>query len=142
MNGTNMLIDTNIILEILFNQEHREDCASLLDAIYDNRVDEQIYLTRFSLGAIQAACKREQQDFLRDLLLMIFQEKIQIPAMDIRDDLTINSVRKELGLDFDDAMQFVAAQKNGTYLVTYDNDFQDKPIETKTPQQVLEKIFK
>lgn len=141
MNGTNMLIDTNVILEVLFSQEHREDCTSLLDAIYDNRINEPVYLTRFSLSAIQAACKKERQSFLRDLMLMIFQEKIQIPTMDIRDDIMINSVRKELDLDFDDAMQFIAAQKKGTYLVTYDKDFTDKPVAVKTPAQVLKQYF-
>lgn len=137
-----MLIDGNIILEILFKQKHWEECKDLIKAIKNNLCEENVYLTRFSLSAIEAACKRRNQDFLCDLLLLIHEGKINIPQLDIRDDLMINSVRDDLGLDFDDAMQFIATQKCGTYIVTYDKDFKNKPIKIKTPKEILKTILK
>ncbi|MEK7126585.1 MAG: PIN domain-containing protein [Patescibacteria group bacterium] len=137
-----MLIDTNIFLEILFKQERRQECIDLLDAIKENLIAEKIYITRFSLGAIEASTKKKHTEFIRELLLLIYDNKINIPKMNIRDDLMINSVRNELGLDFDDAMQFVATQKAGTYIVTFDKDFKNKPIQVKTPKEVLKTVLK
>lgn len=137
-----MLIDTNIFLEILFKQERMLECANLLDAIKENLISEKIYITRFSLGAIEASVRKKHIGFIRELLLLIYEGKILIPKLDISDDLMINSVREDLGLDFDDATQFVAAQKTATYLVTFDQDFENKPIQIKTPKQILKKILK
>lgn len=132
-----MLIDTNIFLEILFGQKRRQECIDLLDAIKENLITEKIYITRFSLGAIEASTREKHTDFIRELLLLIYDGKINIPKLDIRDDLMVNAVRHDLDLDFDDAMQFVAAQKAGTYIVTFDKDFKNKPIQVKTPKEVL-----
>jgi len=137
-----MLIDSNIILEIIFGQDKWRECQDLLKAIKNELIRENVYITRFTLSAIEASCRKGKQDFLRDLLLLICEEKIKIPKLDIRDDLMINSVRENLGLDFDDAMQFVATQKCGTYIVTFDKDFDGKAIEVKTPAQVLKTILK
>ncbi|OGJ42275.1 hypothetical protein A3B60_01940 [Candidatus Peregrinibacteria bacterium RIFCSPLOWO2_01_FULL_39_12] len=136
-----MLIDSNIILEILFRQDHCRECMDLVKAIKNDLFSEKIYITRFSLSSIEAACKKGDRDFLCDLLLLIYDGKINIPKLDIRDDLMINSVRNELGLDFDDAMQFVATQKAGTYIVTFDKDFKNKPIQIKTPREVLKTVL-
>lgn len=137
-----MLIDSNIILEIIFKQERWRESLDLIKAIKENLINENIYITRFSLSAIEAACKKENQDFLRELLLLIYEGKILIPKLDISDDLMINSVREDLGLDFDDAMQFVATQKAGTYIVTFDKDFKNKPIQIKTPKEILKTVLK
>ncbi len=137
-----MLIDSNIILEILFKQDHYRECMDLIKAIKNNLFSEKVYITRFSLSSIEAACKKKNQDFLRDLLLLIYQGKIKISKLDIKDDLMVNSIRHELGLDFDDTMQFVATQKAGTYIVTFDKDFKNKPIQIKTPKEVLKTVLK
>ncbi len=52
MNGTNMLIDTNIILEVVLEQENHKDCEKLLNAVYLNLLPEEIFITRFTLNAI------------------------------------------------------------------------------------------
>ncbi len=137
-----MLIDSNIILEILFKQDHYRECMDLIKAIKNNLFSEKVYITRFSLSSIEAACKKKNQDFLRDLLLLIYQGKIKISKLDIKDDLMVNSVRRELGLDFDDTMQFIATQKAGTYIVTFDKDFKNKSIQVKTPKEVLKTVLK
>lgn len=137
-----MLIDTNIFLEILFVQEQREDCINLVDAIANQLLGEDVFITSFSLGAIESAARKKHKEFIRDLLLLIYDEKMKLINLDIRDHLMINSIRDELDLDFDDALQFVATQKYGTYIVTYDKHFSNKPIEVKTPKEILEKIIK
>ncbi len=136
-----MLIDTNIIFEIFFGQKRQDECKDLLKAIKNNLIDEDVYMTRFSLSAIEAACGKRHKKVLADFLILFYQEKIKILELDIRDDLMINAVREDIGLDFDDAMQYVAAQRAATYIVTFDKDFYGKHIKIKTPKEILKEIL-
>ena len=132
-----MLIDTNIILEIAFNQAKAGDCKKLLNAIDQNAFEKDIYITRFALNAIEAMSGKQKPEFLREFLLFIFEEKIKIFDLKIEDDLMINSIHSDLGLDFDDAVQYVAANRLGTCLITFDKDLKDKGLIVKTPAEVL-----
>lgn len=136
-----MLIDTNIILEIIFEQERWRECSDLFKAVKNDLFNERTYITRFSLSAICAACKKRHQSFLRDLFLLIYQEKMEVFELDVRDDMMINALREDVGLDFDDTVQFLAAQKASTYIVTFDKDFAGKPVIAKTPKEVLDGVL-
>ncbi len=135
-----MLIGTNIILEIAFNKAKAEDCKKLLNAISENIFEKDIYITRFALSAIEAISGEQKPDFLREFLLLILEEKIKIFDLKTEDDLMINSIHSDLGLDFDDAVQYVAANRLGTCLVTFDKDLKNKGVETKTPAEVLKTL--
>lgn len=136
-----MLIDTNIFIEIARNQEGAEECRDLLDAINQGLIPEDIYLTRFSLSAIEALIGHFDKEFLRKILMMIYQEDIKIYKPDIKDDIMTLSAMKDTKLDFDDTTQFLATNKLKTYLVTFDKDFKKVPIQTKTPSSILKKIL-
>lgn len=132
-----MLIDTNIVIEIAKRQKHYQECVDLLNAINQKCLGESAYITKFTLNAIEALLSRFDSRFLKKILIMIYQGTIQICDLNIQDDLMILSSLNELGLDFDDATQFLAANKLGTYIVTLDKDFKKTGIEVKTPVQVL-----
>jgi len=53
----------------------------------------------------------------------------------------ILGTQEKLGLDFDDATQFISANKLGTYLVTYDKDFIGTGLKTKTPEDLIEELL-
>ena len=113
----------------------------LLDAIAQEVVEEKVYITRFALNAISATTRKEGQEFLREILLMIHKGKIEIIDQSISDDLLANSIKNDIGLDFDDATQYIAAGKVQTYLVTFDQDFKKTGLQTKTPSEVLETVL-
>jgi len=136
-----MLIDANIFIEIARNQKHKDACRDLIDAIAEEMIVEEVYLSKFSLGAIEAMLSKNEE-FVREILLLIFHDIIKIKDTTIDDDLMINAAKKDLELNFDDAVQFVVANKLGTYLVTYDKDFDDTSLQTKTPEEVLEALAK
>lgn len=136
-----MLIDSNIILEMVFNQAKSKDCKKLINAIDERLFNEKIYITRFALSAIEAMSSGEKPDFLRDFLLLIHEEKLHIFELSIADELMVNSIHSDLGLDFDDAVQYIAANKLGTYLVTFDKDFKNKGLEIKTPEKILKEMY-
>lgn len=135
-----MLIDTNIIVEIGRSQPHRKECKELLDAIRFGMLDESVYITRFALSAIETLISKSNTDFLREILLLVHQNKIKVLETKIDDDLMVNSIKNDLSLDFDDALQFLAANQLGTYLVTYDKDFSHTSLQTKTPEEILKNL--
>ena len=137
-----MLIDTNILIEIPKKQQNHRDCLNLLKAIKNELIQEKVFFTRFALHALEAIVSKFDPQFLKKILLMIHQEKITVFDTSIADDLMILSSMGDLGFDFDDATQYVATNRIGTYIVTFDKGFKDKGIEVKTPKEILESIIK
>ncbi len=79
--------------------------------------------------------------FLKELLIMIHQEKIQVFNTDAGDDLMILATQKSLNLDLDDALRFLAANRRRTCFVTYDNDFSGCGLEIKTPGRIVHDLI-
>jgi predicted nucleic acid-binding protein len=136
-----MLIDTNIFIEMGKKQEESFQCGELLDAIKQDLINEEVYITKFTLNAIQAIISREDPKLVRDILILIHQEKIKALELNLEDYLMILSALEDLKLDFDDATQFVAANKLRTSIVTFDKDFKNTGLKVKTPKQVLKEIL-
>ena len=44
---------------------------------------------------------------------------------------------QKFSLDFDDAYQYVAAEKYGLAIISFDADFDRTDLERKTPEEVL-----
>lgn len=137
-----MLIDTNILMEIALEQKQAQVCEDLLDAIKTDMIQEDVSITQFSLNAIEAMLSEKYEDFIYELLLLIHQGKIKIAKNKPEDDLSILAIKAGLGLDFDDACQFLATAQLGTYLVTYDKDFTKTSLKTKTPEEIIEELSK
>lgn len=136
-----MLIDTNIFIEIARKQKRFEECLDLMNVIKEEIINEDIYVTEFTLHALEALISRNAKDLLRNILLLIYDEKIKIYDSNIADDLGILSSMDALGFDFDDCLQYMATNKLQTYIVTFDKSFKEKGLEVKTPAQVLKKIL-
>lgn len=134
-----MLIDTNIIIEIARKQQRHRECTDLLDAIHQKQISEEVYITRFALSAIEAIIGRVDKKFLQKILLMIYQENIKVFNPEIQDDMMALGALSDIGLDFDDSIQFIAANKLQTYIVTLDKDFKKTGIKIKTPMEALKK---
>jgi predicted nucleic acid-binding protein len=135
-----MLIDTNIFVENCKNQKHARICADLMYAIKTDAIQEDIFITQFSLNAMEAMLSEKYEDFLYELLLLIHQGKIKVAKNKPEDDLSILAIKTDLNLDFDDACQFLATAQLGTYLVTYDKDFAKTSLKTKTPEEVIKEL--
>ena len=136
-----MLIDTNIILELSKKQKQSESCRDLFNAINRGLINEDVYITKFAISATQALIGERDPKLVKKILLMIFQEKIKIFETDTKDEITLLATLCQLKLDFDDAIQYLAANRLNTYLVTFDKDFKGTGLEIKTPAQVLKKVL-
>jgi len=91
--------------------------------------------TLYSLGVILTRLKR--QDLLLDFVADTVEDSkvghIRLEPADIK---RIVAVCQQYGLDFDDAYQYVAAEKYGLTLVSFDKDFDRTSRGRKTPADI------
>jgi predicted nucleic acid-binding protein len=133
-----VLIDTNIILEILLNQERSNESRKLLE----NSDNFAFFLSDFSLHSIGILLFRTKRhysfyQFLKD---MIFSEILSILSLSCEDMNRVVEVSKRFDLDFDDAYQYVVAEKYNLTIISFDSDFDKTELGRKTPKEVLEEL--
>ena len=112
------LFDTNIFLEILLDQEKKEECKKQLNENIGN-----IYLSDFSLHSIGVILLKKKKlkifdEFLRDILphstiLTLSKERYS----------KITSFASKYKMDFDDTYQSLIAIEFEIGLKTMDTDF-------------------
>jgi len=113
------LIDTNIFLSVLLGQGKSERCRRFLS---DNR--GSLHISDFSLHSIGVILFRNDKPglfrkFVEDALPLL---SVQSLPLHLYKD--IPDVSNRLGLDFDDAYQYLLARYNRFGIVTMDADFQ------------------
>jgi len=133
-----VLIDTNIILEILLNQERANEARKLLE----NSDNFAFFLSDFSLHSIGILLFRTKRhysfyQFLKD---MIFSEILSILSLSCEDMNRVIEVSTRFDLDFDDAYQYVVAEKYGLTIISFDSDFNKTELGRKTPNEVLDEL--
>lgn len=115
------LLDTNIFLELLLDQKESESVRALLSSKASDELSISD-LAFHSIGIIlyQKNAAHLFSDFVRDL----FEEGgIAIFALGSEDMERLEQVATTFNLDFDDAYQYVVAEKFGLVLVSFDMDF-------------------
>jgi predicted nucleic acid-binding protein len=129
------LLDTNVILELLLDQERAEDVEGLLR----NTPPEQLYLSEFALYSIGIILiRRRQHDaFLRAVEDMLTMGGFQLLRLgpDAMPDLVRAAQRFDL--DFDDAYQYALAEMYNLTIVSFDGDFDRTERRRQTPDEVL-----
>jgi hypothetical protein len=133
------LVDTNVWLELLLLQERATEVRRFLQSVDA----DQLTMTEFalnSIGLITYKLRKEDvfEAFISDILEDSAVRRICLSAFDLR---RVLSVIKKFNLDFDDAYQYVAAERNGLVLVSFDADFDKTDMKRKTPADLLESGF-
>ena len=129
------LLDSNIWLELLFDQERAEEVRRFLETT----PMAQIAISEFSVYSIGIALARNRLEdafvqFISDTLEGTALDRIRLDTTDLKE---IMNVRKRFRLDFDDAYQYVAAEKHNLTLVSFDTDFDRTDRGRKTPADIL-----
>ncbi len=128
------LLDTNILLELLLDQERADEAERLMRSV----PGRYLYISEFtlySLGMI-LTYRRLAHIFLR-IVEDLERGRIDCLRLDITDMPAVVQAIHQFGLDFDDAYQYVAAEKYGLTLISFDADFDRTPRGRRTPGQVL-----
>lgn len=116
--GTGTLVDTNIFLEILLNQDRKQECKSYLR---DN--SESLFISDFSLHSIGVILFKSGKqnifsDFCEDLL-----NNVILSTLPQNQYETLPETSERYGLDFDDSYQLLLAQSRDFKITTMDQDF-------------------
>lgn len=128
------LVDTNIWLELLLDQEKAEDVRNLLRGINPS-VLYMTHFTLYSIGIILLKLGKPEVllSFVRDTLL----DGVKLISLDPGDMEVLVKVAEQFNLDFDDAYQYVAAEKYNLEIVSFDTDFDRTERGRKTPAQIM-----
>lgn len=129
------LLDTNIFLELLLDQKESESVRALLSS--KDPDDLSISDLAFhSIGIIlyQKNAAHLFSDFVRDLL---GEGGITIFALGSEDMERLEHVATTFNLDFDDAYQYVVAERFGLVLVSFDADFDRTDRKRVIPSGIL-----
>jgi predicted nucleic acid-binding protein len=133
--GLMFLVDTNVWLELLLEQEKSREVHQFFQ-VTEARLFAITDFSLYSIGVILTRLKRDNlfEDFLTDTIEDSGVRRIRLDTDDLKKLL---SVRQKFNLDFDDAYQYVAAEKYGLTLISFDTDFDRTERGRKLPSQIL-----
>jgi predicted nucleic acid-binding protein len=69
---------------------------------------------------------------------MIFSEILYVVSLSYEDMGNVIEVSTRFNLDFDDAYQYVVAEKYNLTIISFDSDFDRTELKRKTPREVIE----
>lgn len=129
------LVDTSVWLERLLDQARSEEVGQFLDHI----PSERLFITDFafhSIGVVLNKLNRLEAllRFVRDAFI---DGAIVLIHLGPEDTQRLVHVIERFNLDFDDAYQYVAAEKHNLTLVSFDGDFDRTERGRKTPAEII-----
>jgi predicted nucleic acid-binding protein len=128
------LVDTNLWLERLLDQVRSEEVGRFLTRV----APESLFITDFSFHSIGIVLDRLQRpDVLLDFVRDVFVEGgVTMIHLEPEDTSRLVEIISETKLDFDDAYQYAAAEKNDLNIVSFDSDFDRTERGRRMPAQI------
>ena len=131
------LVDTNVWLEVLLEQERSDECKEYFQNVETNL----IAISEFSLYSIGIIlCRLNKDSLFENFLDDIMSSFISKISLEIDDIKYLLQIRKKYNFDFDDAYQYVVAEKYSLTIISFDSDFDKTELGRKTPKEVLEEL--
>src|SRR5574341_227245 len=129
------LLDTNILLEVLLTQQRADEVNRLLRTVSG----EMLYLSEFSLYSLGVKLVKMKlpDTFNKVVNDLIIGAGMQVIRLEVEDMRAVVKVASTINLDFDDAYQYVVAEKFDLTLVSFDSDFDRTKRGRKTPAQIF-----
>jgi len=112
------LVDTNIFLEILLEQERKDDCERFLK---ENIGD--LAISDFSFHSIGVILFRNDCQGIFTMFIQDVLPNVRIVSLPLREYQQLQASGEEVGLDFDDLYQYSVCKALSLELVTMDHDF-------------------
>ena len=136
--GLVYLLDTNIILEVLLNQEQSDKVAQF----FSQAPTARLHLSEFSLyslGVILLRLKRHEAfaQAVEDLLL---SGACGLIRLEVQDMAQVAEAALTFSLDFDDAYQYYVAKKYNLGPLSFDGDFDRTDRGRKTLEEALAEV--
>ena len=128
------LVDTNVWLELLLGQERAQEVRYFLGTVESG----SLFITDFGFHSIGIVLTKLNNmvallHFVQDTFV---EGAVSLVHLKPEDTELILSVMRRFSLDFDDAYQYVAAEKYGLTIISFDTDFDRTEKGRKTPDKV------
>lgn len=129
------LLDTNIWLERLLGQAQSKVVGELLDKL----PADQMLMSDFTLHSLGVILNRYHQQAIFKLLVqdVLIDGNVSLASLSAMLMSRVADIIDKFQLDFDDAYQYVIAERENAMIVTFDKDFDAIPKGRQTPSQVL-----
>ncbi|KAF5420775.1 MAG: hypothetical protein C5S44_07905 [Candidatus Methanocomedens sp.] len=129
------LIDTNIFLEGLLEQEKAESVRYFFQAV-DIEKTFMTDLALHSIGIILFRLKKYElfTSFVEDMII----NGMEILSSTPEDLMKLDRTVQQYNLDFDDAYQYMLAEKHQLQLISFDKDFDSTKIGRKEPSEIVQ----
>ncbi len=129
------LVDTNIWLERLLAQAKSDEVRDFLDRVPAS----ELIITDFAFHSICVVLTRLKKEtalikFVEDVFVDGAVTVVSVPPEETQ---RLIDAMSKFNLDFDDAYQYVAAEKQGLVIVSFDGDFNRTARGKKTPAEIL-----
>lgn len=129
------LMDTNVWLERLLDQERSAEVGRFLVQTPPHR----LLMSDFTLHSIGLILTRLGQrsvllQFVNDVLLQGGVALVTVPPEAMQ---RLVVVMEQFDLDFDDAYQYVAAERSSAVMISFDRDFDRTDLGRRTPAAIL-----
>jgi len=131
-----LLIDTNVFLEVILWQEKAEEAWAFLRGVEEH----DLFISDYSFHSIGLLLfRRKLHDVFRQFVTdMMLNAGVVITSLLAEDMAAVVNTAQRFGLDFDDAYQYVVAQKHNLIIVSFDSDFDRTEQGRNTPGEVIE----
>jgi len=129
------LLDTNVWLERFLDRERSGEVKAFLD----QTPSERLFITDFALHSIGIVLCRlgKAEAFLKFVRDAFVDGAVSLLRLEPEDMQHVVNIVGQYNLDFDDAYQYVAAEKHGLVILSFDSDFDRTARGRKTPLEVL-----
>jgi len=129
------LVDTNVWLERLLDQARSDEVGRFLATT----PSDSLFVADFALHSIGVILTRlnERDALLRFVKDVFIDGTVVLIHLEPVDTQRIVKVIEQFSLDFDDAYNYVAAEKYDLTIVSFDSDFNRTERGRKTPAEVL-----
>lgn len=129
------LIDTNIVLELLLEQDKAESVRNLFKKVPVSDMS----MSDFSLHSIGIfLLKIKMPDVLKKFIEdIIVRGGIRIFSLNPDEIITVTAIANRFHLDFDDAYQYAIAEKYNLQIISFDKDFDRTKRGRKEPSEVI-----
>jgi predicted nucleic acid-binding protein len=130
-----LLLDTNIVLEVLLEQANANEARTLLS----RSSEHDFYMSDFSVHSLGVALFRRKQYELLDTILqdLTFGAGMLIVLLRVDEIPAVADAARMFNLDFDDAYQYVVAEKYDLAILSFDTHFDRTERGRVTPANVL-----
>lgn len=128
-----LLIDTNVFLEVVFNQPQSAAARAVL-----NNSNHDLFISDFSLRSVGVVMFRrgKANRWPKFLNRVIFSGQVKELILPDHKLVDLTDVARQFALDFDDSYQYVLSEHYNLTLVSFDHDFDRTPRGRLLPQAV------